>query len=89
LVDCRDQPIIGCLEYISEYLLTRIANVQGAIDKSPCPLTITATIIFKVIMQEANDYATLWNDGDTYQCKGPWMDQCVVKMKLKTCTCKK
>ncbi|GKE81386.1 mutator type transposase [Tanacetum coccineum] len=26
------------------------------------------------------------NGGGTYQCKGPWMDQCVVNMRFRTCT---
>ena len=27
--------------------------------------------------------------GDTYQCKGPWNDQCVVNMTTKVCTFKR
>nr|GEV52424.1 hypothetical protein [Tanacetum cinerariifolium] len=33
LVDGRDQAIIGCLEYIREYLIKRIVNVQKVIDR--------------------------------------------------------
>ena len=49
LIDGRDKQIIGCLEYIREYLMKRIMNVEHVIDKSDGPLTLTATTIFKVI----------------------------------------
>ncbi|GJX43926.1 hypothetical protein Tco_0260602 [Tanacetum coccineum] len=64
-------------------------NVQEVIDMSEGPLTPTTTTIFNAIMKEANDYSVIWNGGDTYQCKGPWKDQCVVNMKFRTCTCRR
>ena len=53
LLDGRDKPIIGCLEYIREYLMKRTVNVQNFIDKCTGPLTPTATSIYDVIKQEA------------------------------------
>nr|KAJ0227408.1 hypothetical protein LSAT_V11C100040350 [Lactuca sativa] len=41
----RDKPIIYCLEYVREYLLKRICNVQREIDRSHGPLTPTATTL--------------------------------------------
>ena len=42
LVGGRDQPIIGCLEYIREYLMKRSVSVQHLIDRCEGPLTPTA-----------------------------------------------
>nr|GEY50068.1 transposase, mutator type [Tanacetum cinerariifolium] len=53
LVDGRDKPIITCLEFIREYLMKRIVNVQKVISKSDSPLTPNATKVFNIIMKEA------------------------------------
>nr|KAJ0202300.1 hypothetical protein LSAT_V11C600322470 [Lactuca sativa] len=41
----RDKPIIGCLEYIREYLMKRICNFMKEMKKAKGPLTSTATDI--------------------------------------------
>lgn len=38
----RDKPIITCLEFIREYLMKKIVNVEKAIGKCIGPLTPTA-----------------------------------------------
>lgn len=53
LVDGRDKPIITCLEYIREYLMKRIVNVQKVISKTDGPLTPHAAKIFKTIVKAA------------------------------------
>nr|GEZ78563.1 hypothetical protein [Tanacetum cinerariifolium] len=42
-----------------------------------------------VIKQETNGYSVIWNEGDTYQCKGPWNDKCVVSITLSNCRCRR
>nr|GEZ25771.1 hypothetical protein [Tanacetum cinerariifolium] len=54
LVDGRDKPIITCLEFIKEYLMKRIVNVQNVISKSDGPLTPNATKGFNIIMKEGD-----------------------------------
>nr|GEZ94396.1 hypothetical protein [Tanacetum cinerariifolium] len=49
----RDKPIITCLEFIREYLMKRIVNVQKVISKSDGPLTPNVTKVFNIIMKEA------------------------------------
>nr|GEV16086.1 hypothetical protein [Tanacetum cinerariifolium] len=49
IVGRRDKPVITLLEYIREYCMKRIVNVQGMIDKCIGPLTPTATRIMKSI----------------------------------------
>nr|GEV34875.1 hypothetical protein [Tanacetum cinerariifolium] len=74
LVDGRDKPIITCLEFIREYPMKRIVNVQKVISKSDGPLTLNATKVFNIIVKEAG------------QIKG---DQCVVNIRTKECGCRK
>ena len=53
LLDGRDKPIITCLEFIREYLMKRIVNVQKVISKCDGPLTPHATKLFKNIVKDA------------------------------------
>ncbi|GJS58084.1 hypothetical protein Tco_0652868 [Tanacetum coccineum] len=54
IVEGRDKPVITLLEYIREYCMKRIMNVQGVIDKCTGPLTLTATRIMESIKKEAH-----------------------------------
>ena len=63
LVAGRDQPIIGCLDYIKEYLVRRSVSVQHLIDRCEGPLTPKATKILENIKEEANEYNVLWGGG--------------------------
>lgn len=56
LLNGRDVPIITCLEFVIEYLMKRIVNVQKVIQKSNGPLTPAATVLFKQIESEAKSY---------------------------------
>nr|GEW81959.1 hypothetical protein [Tanacetum cinerariifolium] len=53
LVDGMDNPIITCLEYIREYLMKRIMNVQKVQDKCDGPLIPNAAKVFKFIVTAA------------------------------------
>ncbi|GJX83932.1 hypothetical protein Tco_0333413 [Tanacetum coccineum] len=50
----RDKPVITLLEYIREYCMKRIVNVQCVIDKCTGSLTLTATRIIESIKKEAH-----------------------------------
>ncbi|GJW03651.1 mutator type transposase [Tanacetum coccineum] len=63
LVDGKDQPIIGYLEYIREYLIKRIVSVHQLIDRCGGPLTPTTHGTFRIIKQEENEYNVIWNGG--------------------------
>ncbi|GJX29500.1 hypothetical protein Tco_0237579 [Tanacetum coccineum] len=67
IVEGRDKPVVTLLEYIREYCMKRIVNVQSIIDKSPGPLTPTATRIMKSIKKEAHLMKVQWNGGIKYQ----------------------
>ncbi|GJQ93920.1 hypothetical protein Tco_0005059 [Tanacetum coccineum] len=55
IVGGRDKPVITLLEYIKEYCMKRIVNIQGGvIDKCIGPLTPTATRIMESIKKEAH-----------------------------------
>nr|KAJ0213788.1 hypothetical protein LSAT_V11C400227600 [Lactuca sativa] len=41
----RDKPVIGCLEYIREYLMNRICTVMKEMKKAKGPFTPTTTNI--------------------------------------------
>ncbi|GKC29702.1 hypothetical protein Tco_1036996 [Tanacetum coccineum] len=73
LVDGRDKPIITCLEYIREYLMKRIVNVQNVQDKCDGPLTPNAAKIFKLIVKAAAELKVDWNGSDLYQVSCPWV----------------
>ncbi|XP_071727511.1 uncharacterized protein [Rutidosis leptorrhynchoides] len=85
----RDKPIITALDYVCEYLMKRIANVQSKIEKFEGPLTPAATRLFNVIKTQATQYTIVWNGGSQYQVSGPWGDQCVVDVTQRVCSCKK
>lgn len=89
LVDARDKPIIHALEYIREYIMKRIVNVLGVIDKSDGPLTPGATKLLESVKKDASKYTVIWNGGDKYQVSGPWGDQTVVDLKAKDCSCRR
>ncbi|GKA19303.1 hypothetical protein Tco_0699218 [Tanacetum coccineum] len=71
LVDGRYKPIIICLEFIREYLMKRIVNVQKVISNSDGPLTPNATRLFKTIVKDAGQLKIGWNGGDLYQANCP------------------
>ncbi|XP_023731200.2 uncharacterized protein LOC111878947 [Lactuca sativa] len=52
----RDKPIIYCLEYIREYLMKRIFNVQREIDRCHGPLTPTATSLLDQMERQAQKH---------------------------------
>ncbi|GJS01109.1 hypothetical protein Tco_0317617 [Tanacetum coccineum] len=77
IVRGRDKPVITLLEYIKEYCMKRIVNVQGVIDKCTSPLTPTATRIIESIKKEAHLMKEIGIDRDSLNtghnkatCKG-------------------
>nr|GEV52500.1 hypothetical protein [Tanacetum cinerariifolium] len=78
IVRGRHKPVITLLEYIMEYCMKRIVNVQGVIDKCTGPLTHTATRIIKSIKKEAHLMKVQWNRANKYQVSSSLGDQCVV-----------
>ncbi|GJW97723.1 hypothetical protein Tco_0179531 [Tanacetum coccineum] len=54
IVGGRDMPVIIIFEYIKEYCMKRIMNVQGVLDKCIGPLTPTVTRIMESIKKEAH-----------------------------------
>ncbi|GKB38391.1 hypothetical protein Tco_0883333 [Tanacetum coccineum] len=60
IVGGRDKPVIILLEYIREYCMKRIVNVQGVIDKCTGLLTPTATRIIESIKKEAHLMKVQW-----------------------------
>ncbi|GJV08868.1 ribonuclease H-like domain-containing protein [Tanacetum coccineum] len=89
IVGGRDKPVITLLEYIREYCMKRIVNVQGVIDKCTGPLTPTATRIMESIKKEAHLMKVQWNGANKYQVSGSLGDQCVVDVVSMTCSCRK
>ncbi|GJU66901.1 heat stress transcription factor B-4-like protein [Tanacetum coccineum] len=89
IVGGRDKPVITLLEYIREYCMKRIVNIQGVIDKCTSPLTPTATRITESIMKEAHLMKVQWNGANKYQVSGLLGDQCVVDVVTMTCSCRK
>ncbi|XP_076946518.1 uncharacterized protein LOC143618067 [Bidens hawaiensis] len=67
LVECRDKPIITCLEYIREYIMRKIVKVQKVIQKSQGPLSPNATEKFKHIKTEASKCKVQWNGLHKFQ----------------------
>ncbi|CAI9286008.1 unnamed protein product [Lactuca saligna] len=85
----RDKPIITCLEFIREYLMKKIVNVEKAIGKCTGPLTPTAMQTLENIKKKAEDYRSVFCGNGKYQVSGPWMDQCAVDVVQQTCSCRK
>ncbi|GKA56415.1 heat stress transcription factor B-4-like protein [Tanacetum coccineum] len=89
IVGGRDKPVITLLEYIREYCMKRIMNVQGVIDKCTGPLTPTATRCMESIKKEARLMKVQWNGANKYLVSGSLGDQCVVDVVSMTCSCRK
>nr|KAJ0226975.1 hypothetical protein LSAT_V11C100047080 [Lactuca sativa] len=83
----RDKPIIYCLEYIREYLMKRICNVQREIDRCHGPLTPTATSLLDQMKRQAQKHKCIFNGVKT-QVTTHWGDQFIVNLDEKTCTCR-
>ncbi|KAM0034025.1 putative Zinc finger, SWIM-type [Helianthus debilis subsp. tardiflorus] len=89
LVEGMGKPIITCLEYIREYLMKRIVAVHILISKSEGPLTPKITEIFEKIKEKAADMSVQWNSVNKYQVKGSSLEQYVIDMADKTCSCRR
>ncbi|GJY97893.1 putative ribonuclease H-like domain-containing protein [Tanacetum coccineum] len=89
IVGGRDKPVITLLEYIKEYCMKRIMNVQGMIDKCTGPLTPITTKIMESIKKEAHLMKVQWNRENKYQVSDSFGDQCVVYVVSMTCSCTK
>ncbi|GJX18946.1 crooked neck-like protein 1 [Tanacetum coccineum] len=89
IVRGRDKPVITLLEYIREYCMKGIVNVQGLIDKYTGPLTPTATRIMESVNKKAHLMKVQWNGANKYQVSGSLGDQCVVDVVSMTCSCRK
>ncbi|GKE03307.1 mutator type transposase, partial [Tanacetum coccineum] len=89
LLEGRGKPIITCLEYIGEYLMKKIVNVQKVIAKCDGPLTPNAIKLLNVIKEQAAQYKVEWNGDDQYQVTCVRGDQCVVNISTKVCTCRR
>ncbi|GKD31053.1 heat stress transcription factor B-4-like protein, partial [Tanacetum coccineum] len=89
IVRGKDKPVITLFEYIKEYCMKRIMNVQGMIDKCTGPLTPTATRIMESIKKEAHLMKVQWNGANKYQVSGSLDDQYVMDVVTMTCSCRK
>nr|GEY59645.1 hypothetical protein [Tanacetum cinerariifolium] len=81
-----DKPVITLLEYIREYYMNRIVNVQSVIDKCTGPLTLTTTRIVESIKREAHLMKMQWNGVMNYQVSRSFSDQCFVDVMARTCS---
>ncbi|XP_021991596.1 uncharacterized protein LOC110888374 [Helianthus annuus] len=88
LVYGRDKPIITCLEFSREYLMKKVVVVKKLIAKCNGPLTPAATRIFDAIKFEASKYTCIWTGGTKYQVSHG-LDQRVVNLGERTCSCRK
>nr|KAJ0200208.1 hypothetical protein LSAT_V11C600323620 [Lactuca sativa] len=90
LVKGRDKPIISCLEFIREYIMKKLVIVQKIINKCSGPLTPTATKTLEKIKGEAAEYRAVFCGNGKYQVTvGERVDQCVVDITQRTCSCNK
>nr|XP_043608953.1 uncharacterized protein LOC122580870 [Erigeron canadensis] len=69
--------------------MKRLAKVQKDIDRSFGPLTPRATEVFDEIKKEASKYNATFNGDSKFEVVGPWMDQHVVDLDKKTCSCRR
>nr|KAJ0215940.1 hypothetical protein LSAT_V11C300136200 [Lactuca sativa] len=88
LVKGREKQIISCLEFIREYIMKKLVIVQKTIDKCSGPLTPTATKTLEKIKGEAAEYRAVFCGNGKYQVTGG-VDQCVVDITQRTCSCNK
>ncbi|GKA28787.1 NB-ARC domains-containing protein [Tanacetum coccineum] len=93
LLDGRDVPILTCLEFVREYLMKRIVNVQKVIEKCNGPLTPAsphaAVLCLSRLKLMQNLAKVTWNGGHKYGVVGPSGDQVVVDVHERTCSCRK
>ncbi|XP_052623814.1 uncharacterized protein LOC111889772 [Lactuca sativa] len=61
----RDKPVIGCLEYIREYLMKRICNFMKEMKKAKGPLTPTSTDILGARKKQLLHNTLLGGIGET------------------------
>nr|KAJ0228244.1 hypothetical protein LSAT_V11C100041180 [Lactuca sativa] len=78
-----DKPIIYCLQYIREYLMKRICNVQGEIYRCHGPLTRTTTTLLDQIKRQAQKHRCIFNKVKT-QVTTQWGDQFIMNLDEKS-----
>ncbi|GKC17726.1 crooked neck-like protein 1, partial [Tanacetum coccineum] len=88
IVGGRDKPVITLLEYIREYCMNIIVNVQSIIDKYTGHLTHTATRIMKSIKKEAHLMKVQWKGDIKNQVSWSFGDQYVVDVMAIACSCR-
>ncbi|KAL4568386.1 hypothetical protein LXL04_023997 [Taraxacum kok-saghyz] len=88
LIDGRDKPIIGCLEYIRQYLMKRICNVMKVMDKATGPLTPTTTSILEANCQTLNliIWLTLMQSADLFSACSASEDQASERQSVEAST---
>nr|GEU46376.1 hypothetical protein [Tanacetum cinerariifolium] len=67
IVRGKDKPVITLLEYIREYCIKTIVNVQGVINKCTGPLIPTANKIKDSIKKKVHLIKVQWNGANKYQ----------------------
>ncbi|KAJ9566216.1 hypothetical protein OSB04_002182 [Centaurea solstitialis] len=70
VVNGQDKPIIMALEFIRQYLMKRIVNVQKVIAKCVGPLTPAATYLFNTIKKQVVLYRVLGVNRDAMKACG-------------------
>ncbi|KAL4563559.1 hypothetical protein LXL04_027602 [Taraxacum kok-saghyz] len=71
-----------------EQIFRRHCIVQKAIEKCIGTLTPTATALVYSIKEEASKYKAIFCGSDKYQVSGMMLEQFVVNLREKTCTCR-
>ena len=68
--------------------MKRIVSVQKVLGKCTGSLTPTAKAIVEANKKDASQLRCIFNGADKYQVTGQWMDQYVVNLKDRSCTCR-
>nr|KAJ0213060.1 hypothetical protein LSAT_V11C400172480 [Lactuca sativa] len=87
IVKGRDKPIISCLEFIMEYIISKIVMVQKEIDKANGPLTPTATKTLQKIKEREVQCRVVFYGNGKYQVTSEGTNQCVVNMEKQKFSC--
>ena len=69
-----DTPIITCLEFIEEYIMKKIVNVEKEIARAASLLILITSKTLEKIKLEVEKYVANYCGNEKYQVVGSWND---------------
>lgn len=91
ILDHREKPIISLLEGLKNYITERIVTQRTLMERYKGNICPKIQLILERLKREADGWSPLWHADDDFALFGVSneVDQYIVNLKEKTCSCRK